>query len=117
MGMRSRGALSSTLPRDLSLGEALGNPTPAFCVASKPPRLDRCLALGFDCFGDGLEERRHIGAAALMSARLQARRLASDFDLIASAGSLPLQPGISGLGHEQTLRRRPVVHTKEPRSA
>ncbi len=38
-----------------------------------------------------------------MSARLQARRPASDFDLIASAGSLPLQPGISVLGQDLTV--------------
>ena len=51
-----------------------------------------------------------------MGARLRAKRLASDLDLISSSGSLPVQPVISGHGQYQTLQRRPVVHTKEPRS-
>jgi len=38
-----------------------------------------------------------------MSARLHAQRPASDLDLIASNDSLPLQPGISGPGHNQPI--------------
>ena len=38
-----------------------------------------------------------------MSARRQAQRPASDLDLIASNGCLPVHPGISGLGHQPTL--------------
>lgn len=38
-----------------------------------------------------------------MGARLRAKRLASDLDLISSSGSLPVQPAISGLGHHQTV--------------
>lgn len=38
-----------------------------------------------------------------MSPRLHAQRLASDLNLIASKGSLLVQPGISGPGQEQVL--------------
>lgn len=44
---------------------------------------DRCRALGFDCFGDGLETRQLIDAAALRGARFYAKRIASGLDLIA----------------------------------
>ena len=97
--MRLPAAPSSTLPRDLWLGAALGSLTRAFCAASKPPRWGSCRALGFDCFGDGLEARQLSDAAALMGARFRAKRLDSDLDLISSSGSLPVQPAISGLGH------------------
>ena len=100
--IRLPAAPSSTLPRDLWLGAALGSLTRAFCAASKPPRWDRCRALGFDCFGDGLEARQLIGSEELMGACLRAKRLASDLDLISSSGSLPVQPGISGPGHHRT---------------
>jgi hypothetical protein len=96
-------APSSTLPSDLSLGAVLGSLTRAFCAASKPPRWDRCRALGFDCFGEGLEARRLIDSAALMSACFQAKRLASNLDLISSSGSLQVQLGISGLGHKRSF--------------
>ena len=96
-------APSSTLPRDLSLGAVLGSLTRVFCAASKPPLWDRCRALGFDCFGEGLEARQPIDSAALMGARLRAKRLASDLDLNSSSGSLPVQPGISGPGHQATF--------------
>lgn len=103
--MRLPAAQSSTLPRDLLLGAALGSLTRAFCAASKPPRLDRCRALGFDCFGDGLEARQIIDAAALMGARFRAKRLDSDLDVISSSGNLPMQPAIYGLGHFQSSDR------------
>ena len=38
-----------------------------------------------------------------MGARLRAKRLASDLELIPSSGSLPVQPGISGPGQEPTF--------------
>ena len=38
-----------------------------------------------------------------MGACFQAKRLASDLDLISSSGSLPVQPGISGIGHQLTV--------------
>ena len=38
-----------------------------------------------------------------MGACFQAKRLASDLDLISSSGSLPVQPGISGIGQERVL--------------
>ena len=76
-------APSSTLPRDLSLGAAHGSLTRASCAASKPPRWGSCRALGFDYFGDELEARQLIDSAALMGARLRAKRSASDLDLIA----------------------------------
>ena len=37
-----------------------------------------------------------------MGARLRAKHLASDLDLISSSGSLQAQPGISGLGQERS---------------
>lgn len=104
--MRLRAAPSSKLPRGLSLGEALGSPTPAFCVASKPPRWDRCRALGFECFGDGLEARQAICSSALRSARLHAHQPVSDLDLTEANGSLPVQPVISGPGQLLTSNRQ-----------
>ena len=101
--MRLPAAPSSTLLRDLSLGAALGSLTGAYCATSKPPLWGRCRALGFDCFGDGLEAKQLIDLAALMGACFQAKRLASDLDRISSSGSLPVQPGISGLGHHPTF--------------
>ena len=101
--MRLPAASSSTLPRDLLLGAALGNLTRAFCAASKPLRWGRCRVLGFDCFGDGLHARQLIDSAALMGACFQAKRLASNLDLVSSSGSLPVQPGISGLGQLLSL--------------
>ena len=38
-----------------------------------------------------------------MGACFQAKRLASDLDLISSSGSLPVQPVISGLGQERSV--------------
>ena len=102
--MRSPAAPSSTLPRDLSLGAALGSLTRAFCAISTLPRWSRCPVLEFDCSGDGLEARKLIDSAALMGACFQAKCLASDLDLIWSSGSLPVQPGISGLGHYRSPR-------------
>ena len=104
--MRLPAAPSSTLPRDLLLGAALGSLTRAFCAASKPPRWGSCRALGFDCFGDGLEARQLIDAAALMGARFRARCLDSDLDLISSSGSFPVKPAISGLGHYRSVAPR-----------
>ena len=102
--LRTRlGAPSSTPPRDLSLGAALGSRTRAFCAASKPQPWGRCRALGFDCSGEGPKARQLIDSAALLGERIRAKRLASDLELIASRGSLPVQPGISGPGHERSV--------------
>ena len=103
--MRLPAAPSSTPPRDLLRGAALGSLTSAFCAISKPPLWDGCRALGFDCFGDGLEAGQLIDSAALMGARFQAKRLASDLDLILSSGSFLVRPAISGPGHFQSYKR------------
>jgi len=87
----------------LSLGAALGSPTRAFCATSKPPLWDRSHALGFDCFGEGLEARQLIDSAALMVERFRAKRLASDLDLASSSGSLPVHRAISGLGQMESF--------------
>ena len=47
-----------------------------------------------------------IDSVAMMGARLRAKRLASDLDLISSSGSLPVQPAISGLGQFLSLKHQ-----------
>jgi hypothetical protein len=46
-----------------------------------------------------------------MGACFQAKRLVSDLDLITSNGSLPVQSGISGLGHFQQFERSGIATT------